>query len=777
MGDRLIKILSLGVGLAMAMILIAKVSFELSYDKCYADSDRLYAINEDYVLGDGETGSGRYVSGGVAPAYKAYIPQVESATRCTSVSSSATNHDEEGNAIEGELWAADSSFFKVFDWSILSGRVEDALARWNRGVMVSRSFAEKLGGVEEAIGKMIWNDTWGKVLMFTVKGVFEDFPVNSSLHQMDICCAIDVMGEWSINNMVGNDRYSAYVKLTEGTDPESLGEAVERMRKEVMPLDELEKSGVSLTYSLRNLGKLRLDEPTVRTQVVVLSIVAALLLILSVMNYVLLAIGDVVRRGKEVGVRRCYGAEGRDIYGLMAKETAFDILSSLVVAALLILAFRGSAESLLGVSVADLCTKGAGLAIAAMIVVAFVVSAVIPATMYLKIPVSNVFRGYSDSKRRWKLGLLAVQFAINAALVSLLIIVSLQYRKALRSDVGYDYSDILYAYVVVGDDDKRSDVAQRLEALPFVEGTALTFELPFETGSGDNVTLPGDDKKLFNASDPYEATPEYFDLMGFRLLEGSWPKVADEVAVSESFRTSLITGTGWADGIVGKQVHITGHGIENFTISGVYADYIKGALNGNDQRPGMFFMNPRDTTLCNPLFNICLKVSEMNAENIAAANAVLKEAYPDDDLEFVSYAESFKELYSSTRNMKRTYTLGSIIALIIALVGLVGYVRDESFRRSKEIAVRKVNGAVTGEIVSMLVKDMLKIAVAAVAVGDVLAWLVADRWLQQFSERLALNPLYFIIADVAVLLIVAATVVANSLSIASGDPVESLKNE
>ena len=134
-------------------------------------------------------------------------------------------------------------------------------------------------------------------------------------------------------------------------------------------------------------------------------------------------------------------------------------------------------------------------------------------------------------------------------------------------------------------------------------------------------------------------------------------------------------------------------------------------------------------------------------------------------------------MYDSTKQMKRTYELGSLFALLIAIIGLISYVRDENYRRSAEIAVRKVNGAQSSEIVSMLVMDVLKMAVIAVVIGDAGAWLVAHYWLQQFPVKIILSPLFFIAADIIVLAIIVATIAIGSLRIARMNPVDSLKSE
>ena len=120
--------------------------------------------------------------------------------------------------------------------------------------------------------------------------------------------------------------------------------------------------------------------------------------------------------------------------------------------------------------------------------------------------------------------------------------------------------------------------------------------------------------------------------------------------------------------------------------------------------------------------------------------------------------------------------IGAIFALLIALIGLIGFVRDESNRRSKEVAIRKVNGAVTGEIIRMFVVDVLKLAVIAALIGVAIAYFISDKWLELFAIRIGLSPTYFIIGAVAVLLVVTVVVVLSSNRVARMNPVKSLKN-
>ena len=176
--DILIKVLSLGIGLAVGIVLIAKVFFEMSYDSFYKDIDQVYTIRTWYSQQGDEHDYGQ-VSGAVAVGFMEEVPGVEVGTRTTYVFNGDAYLDENGNKLKATLVCADTCFFKVFDRPILAGDPEQALSKWGC-VMVSRSFAEKMGGVQECIGKQIANaDMDG--LKLTIEGVFEDFPKNGSL--------------------------------------------------------------------------------------------------------------------------------------------------------------------------------------------------------------------------------------------------------------------------------------------------------------------------------------------------------------------------------------------------------------------------------------------------------------------------------------------------------------------------------------------------------------------------------------------------------------------
>ena len=773
--DILIKVLSLGIGLAVGIVLIAKVFFELSYDSFYKDIDRVYNINT-WISMQGEEKDYGQVSGAVAVGFMEEVPGVEAGTRTTFVFNGDTYLDEDDNKLKATLVCADTCFFKVFDRPILAGDPVKALGKWG-SVMVSRSFAEKLGGIQKVIGKQIANEDM-EGLKLTIEGVFEDFPKNGSL-DYDILLSMETYGKQSTDNWNGNDRYKGYVKLMPGLDPNTLADAIRKMQEAHQPLAQIEAQGSSFKYFLKPFSEMHTSAPEVRQQVILLTIVAALLILISLLNYILIVISSMVKRSKEVGVRKCYGAEGKHIYGMLTKEALLHILLSLVLAGAIIFAGRSIVENLLGVPFQTLLVPQSIVAIAAVLVFVLIISIVVPAELYQRIPVYAALKNYTENSRNWKLGLLGIQVLINVFLVVMMLIIGRQYQKVSHADTGYDYKNLYYFDMFDGDRQALVRAAETLRSLPEVSGVAASYNLPFQGSSGDNVYLPGDDRELFNIADQYECSPEYYDLMGIRFLEGRAPRDSSEVVVDEKFVQKMAEFTDWSDGAVGKQVFVTGHDRSRdtdrsyFTISGVYKSYLIGNLTGVDPRPSALFygeIGSMSSWMPHTFFKV-------RPEALPKVRQALEQALEGREINILSYEEQMRAAYDDSKKMRNTMALGAVFSLLIALLGLIGFIKDESLRRSKEMAVRKINGATTRDILGAFSMDITKLSITAALIACIAAFFVARRWLEQFAEKVSLNPLYFIGGAVLVLAIVLGVVVLNCLRIARANPVESLKNE
>ena len=646
---------------------------------------------------------------------------------------------------------------------------------------VTLNEAKSLNGAAKdlstVIGKMICNEDMPG-LKLTIEGVFEDFPKNGSL-DYDLLLSMETYGKQSTDNWNGNDRYKGYVKLMPGVDPNTLADAIRKMQEAHQPLEQIEAQGTSFKYFLKPFSKMHTSAPEVRQQVILLSIVAALLVLISLLNYILIVISSMVKRSKEVGVRKCYGAEGKHIYGMLTKEASIHILLSLALAAIIIFAGRGIVENLLGVPFTTLLVPQSFMAIVAVILFVLIISIVVPTELYQRIPVYAALKNYTENSRNWKIGLLGVQVLINVFLVVMMLIIGRQYQMVTHADTGYDYDNLYYISLFDGDRQAVTRAVRALESLPEVTGVATAYNLPFQGSNGDNVYLPDDDRELFNIADQYECSDGFYDLMDIEFLEGRAPRDSSEIVVDEKFVTKMAEFTDWSDGAVGKQVFITGHERSRdsersyFTISGVYKSYVIGNLTGVDQRPSALFYGEIGS-MSSWMPHVLFKV---RPESLTKVKETLESALEGREINIVSYEEQMRAAYDDSKKMRNTMALGAVFSLLIALLGLIGFIKDESLRRSKEMAVRKINGATTRDILGVFATDIMKLSAVMALLACIGAFFVARRWLEQFAEKVSLNPLYFIGGAVLVLAIVLGVVVLNCLRIARANPVESLKNE
>ncbi len=774
--ETIIKALSLGTGLAIGMLLIAKVCYEMSYDTCYADYDQIYQIRTVYTQ-HGEERDYPQISGAIAPGFKEHVPGVEVATRWTFIFNSDKFIDEQKNVINGECVVADTSFFDVFNTEILSGNPKEAFTKI-AVAMVSESFAEKLGGISEAVGQIIYNEEMQNFKV-EIGGVFKDFPHHSSIRN-DVIISMASLVASSTENWFGNDRYRGYVRLSEGTDPDMLAPAIRLMQEKNYPPEVkqmAETSGFDIHFFLAPLKGEHISSARMKNMMVILTVVAILLILISLLNYILMSVSALVKRSKEMGVRKCYGAAGANIYGIMFKEAAVDVAAALVVVAAIVLSLQTVIEDIVGVPVDALLVRGTYMTVVGVILAIFFIAAFVPGYLYSKIPAGAAIRNYKENKKIWKLGLLFIQTGICALLLTLMGVICAQYNKAVNDKPGYEYDDLLWTVLTGTDRSVHQGIMNDLRLVPGVLDVQVSHTLPLDSSSGNNVyLLDNGQENLFNIADQYCGSAGLFEMLEIPFIEGRYPQSPTEIAVSESFVEKMMEFRDWSDGAVGKQVYITEHDdqIGAVTICGVYKDYRINTLTNQDTRASIKFYGEVGK---DHMPFMAIKVSEVTTEMMAKVEEVIQARIENKDVVVKSYKDSMREAYSSERRMRNTVIIGCLVSIIIALFGLIGYVRDESQRRSKEMAVRKINGATVKEIMGIYVAEIMKLSIPAIIIGNVGAWFAASAWLRNFSEKIALSPWFFILADVTIILLVSGCVILNSLCISRSNPVESLKNE
>ncbi len=782
----IMKITSLALGLAVGLVLIAKVCFEQSFDDFYPDNERIYCIYEKINM-NGKLKPYPQTSGGTAVLMKELMPEIEASTRFTYLDEGATlTLTDSQKKLKATYAVADSNLFNVLPRPILQGNAKETLARPMYAI-ISDEMAEMMGG-GDVIGKTFSFDGNEKAVL-TVGGVFEHYPENSS-HQIDIYISMPSIANFTGDGSmltVGNDRYKSFIKLVKGASISQIEEQIPKFIKTYLPTEELKKAGVEFNYEFHEIQDEHKQNESVRSMIYMLSLIAFALIFVAVMNYILITVSSVVGRSKEVAVRKCYGASVGNIHGIIFAEAFVHVVIALLVAVLILFTFQDQVTTLLGTPIQALLFSRSMWIILGVSLSVLLVTGFLPGSLYARIPVAAAFRNYRESKRIWKLALLFIQFTAAIFLVILLLVIHKQYHRMTNDDPGYNYENLAYIPINVlsRDTTARQLIMQELKRLPEIAEIGYSTELPIQEVSGDNVMLPGEDRELFNCADQFYASSNFFDLMEIPIIEGRTfnPSLSmeNEVMVSRKFVEYMKRTAGWDGSPIGRQICITSHNYKNKaqTICGVFEDYRLGSIADKEDRPIALFCATED------LYNwgigiwgqILVKYHHLTPEALQKTKDLVEQLCPTSDLHVYSYKNEMIGLYTGTKNFRDSVIAGGIITLIILLIGLIGYTTDEVNRRRKEIAIRKINGAVMRDIQQIFLKDLVKILLPAIALGIPCAWKVAQGWQEQFSEKVPLLWYFFVGGVLLVIAVIFGVAGYNVHRIANDNPANSIKSE
>ena len=775
-----VKILCLALGLAISSVIIAEIYFEQTYDTYFPEWERTYLISE-VGSNHGEIMEFTNTSGAIAQGVKQYAPMVEAATSTHYFYDDAQCKMEDQNIVSANIRMADSCFFDVFPQKILIGKAKQILSQ-PLSCLIDSETAAKIGG--NVVGKHFTLSNYPGTT-FTIYGVFEAFPWGSSFHgtQMILSrCSVPYVYSYDGRDQwVGNDSYRSYIRLAKGHEAKELKPYVNKMREDHFPLKEMKNMGIELNYDFTVLSDVYTQDPYVKKMGWIMGIIAFVLLFTSVMNYLLIIVGNLVGRSREMAVRKCYGAEPKNIHAIIFSEALVHVGLAVVLAAVLVFLCKGTIENFLSAPVSTLVLNRGSWILVAICILVLLVGGLLPGWLYNKIPVAIAFRGYNENRNLWKLGLLGIQFVISGLLFSLLYIVNGQYQLMLGLNPGYDYDHVAIVSVDASNRDQRNQCLAEIRRMPNVKECSSTFNVPLDgyERSGNMVGVPGDEKNTFNIMEMSGVDDNFFKMMNIPIVQGSFFTERNDscrqVIIDERGAEKLIKTWHWKDGVVGKQITCTGHDDNIFTICGVSRNIRWGAVatgsDGMNEFPDLYFYSAKTA------YYMLVKFNEMKDESLSELQSKVQAMYPNNKVIVKSYASELANQYASQLNFRNGILVAGIVTMIIALFGLVGYTSDEVNRRRKEIAIRKVNGAKVKDILRIFLKDIMKIALPCIIVGDLGAWLIARQWLMSFSEKITMTPLLFIGVTIILLVIIGLSVIINCYKVANSNPVKYLKNE
>jgi len=442
-------------------------------------------------------------------------------------------------------------------------------------------------------------------------------------------------------------------------------------------------------------------------------------------------------------------------------ETGIIILLALLFMGLILLNFQEFIEDTTSAKLSVLFAPDRIWVPLLVVVVLFLVGGVLPGRLFARIPVSQVFRRYTEGKKGWKRPLLFIQFAGVAFICGLMYVVLAQYNYVKNKDMGYNPRRVVTGYAYFGKEAESEPAYQFFRGLPYVEDISVAVSSPIRNYSGSMVEGEGG-QTLFSTRTSH-AREDYFRMMGMTMKAGRAARANDEVVVNEAFVQKMR----WGDNVLNRNVRLEGR---NFKVVGILNDFHIGS-----------YYQPQDVIVFGYDRNfggtIHIRLKEPFAENLRKLNKDVAEAYPDKTLDFYSMEQQIQNGYNPVRVFSNATILAAVTMFFVMLMGLIGYTTDEVRRRSKEIAIRKVNGAESTGILELLSKDVLYVAGPAVIIGTAVAWYINGIWMDQFAAHVPLSwPVYVLIA-LTILIIIVACVIWKSWKIANENPVNSIKSE
>jgi putative ABC transport system permease protein len=778
-----INIFGLGIGLTSCLLIALYIQHELSYDNFQKNGDRIARVIMEYKFGVGESKKANFTSVRVASVFKRTFPEVESAVKMVQYERVVQYKDKLFN--EKRLMFADPAFFDIFSFPMRQGDPHKALAAPNQ-VVLTESAAKKYFGSENPLGKALRIGTDSN--LYQVTGVMEDCPSNSQV-KFDFLASFSSLERTEIppdsEKFYWNANYTTYLLLKDKNSLASLQAKLPAFMNK-----EMTGAGVTINFFLEPFTKIHLYseydafEPNNSiTYIYILSLVGLLILIIACSTYINLSTARSIERAKEVGIRKVAGAAKKQIFWQFMGEAAALCLVSMmlsIIAATIVMPYFNQLTSKQFQPGLLFSLPFIGFALVVVICVSFLAGSY-PALVLSGFQPAKVLKGAfknADSGQWIRKSLIVFQFAISVFLIVSTFIIQQQLYYIQHKKLGYDREHVL---VLAMDNKMLANIPlikQQLKSNPDIIGVSCSVRSPVEGGGGYNMRsseMPEDEQTAVTANPVDE---DYLSVTGIRLVAGSNLTEQDTKDVSDDqkqkiyyfiLNESAVRQLGWTpQQAIGKKMFLDNS--RPGYVKGVVKDFHFESLH-NPIKGIVLFPELRARELLVKLNGRHL------TQTISFLEAKWKSLVPDRPFEYRFLDEDYSKLYSAELRLGKIMNLFSAIAIALACLGLFSLSAYSAKQRIKEIGVRKVLGASVSNIVFILSKDFVKLAVIAIAVAFPVAWWSMHTWLQDYSYRIQIQWWVFALAGILCILIAVLTVSFQAIKAAMANPVKSLRTE
>lgn len=797
-GFSAINIIGLAAGLGVCLLIVLYVLDERSYDRYNVNADRIYRLDADLYFNNTQFTAAvapRPMAQTLVHDYPDFIAMVRFNNFGDVMVKKGNNWIQDHRSVY-----VDSTFFKVFTVPMIAGDPNTALNE-PHSLVINETTAKKYFNSTDVVGKTLELEDH-KICKIT--GVIQDIPTQSHFHFNFLRPLRDGYNQNDLNDWLSNN-YESYVLVRPGVSRQTLQDQLNRtvninMGRQLQQavhasLDDLVKQGSHFRYVLMPLTDIHLHsnksaefEPNGNINVVyVFSFIAILIMVIACVNFMNLSTARSANRAKEVGIRKVAGSTKTSLIFQFLTESVLISFISAVLALGLALLLMPMFNNLAGKELhAGMLFSGRILSIlVALIIVVGCLAGSYPA-FYLssfqpiKVLKGSVASGFKGSLLR---NILVVgQFCISICLIIGTLVIYRQLNFIRSRQVGFHRDQVLLIKNAYTAGDPILNFRKELKQIAGIKDATLTGDIPSE---GNTFSQNGwfrdvsmDAKGVVVMTNMF-VDEDYVPTLGMQMVKGRNfdPKDFATDSLGVIVNEATVQLLGWKDplnqkiyrpdfrkstqtNLVPEEFHVVGV-VKDFNYNSMHEKVLPMIMQLSDSR-GMLAIRFQGGNIPSLLHQVEDKWNKM-------ANGVpFAYTFMDND---------FNQLYRADQQTGQVFITFAVFAILIACLGLFGLVTYAAEQRTKEIGIRKVLGASTGGLMTLLSRDFVKLVLIASLIAFPVAWWGATYWLQTFAYRIGMSWWIFVVAGMAAILIALLTVTTQTIRAALANPVRSLRSE
>ena len=781
-----ITVTGLSVAFACLLLIFLYVTQEFSYNNFHANKDNIFRVNYSIKWVDGSITESTLLNPELSQILKEKVPGVKHSTAFRSAQKQTMNFEHQN--LEESLCITEPDFFKMFSFKVLYGNLNKFLNNPDE-VVIIKSLANKLSAIgtcsnEELLGKTVSFMNTGDQT-FVISGIMEDMPKNSTLqfsalipykYERNFSTSSNMVGNstifYEINPQENTTNIEAQIGLVVLNYYQNLIERFKGYKAFADTNDCFQPYMVSLKDT--HLNKLHSDYETTnnKTSLYILSVIGLLILIIACSNFIMLSLGQVYKKISEVGIRNTLGASKMNIFSIFFSEnlilSLFAIVLGVAICVLLLPTFKNLAPNEIYTNLTNI-PKVVLFVIGCLFIIALSTS-IIPV-----LKLGNIQPNLLSSKKP-RLGkegsvtqiFVTLQYGLSILLIILTISVVRQTNYLKYKDLGFSSKNIINLRVYHLTANERLALRDHLKSNPAIVNLTLTdrdymggrSSDAVKKNNGENVEI-----RLLSVDNNYIPT------LGLKLIKGEnfrEPNSNDNLVIVNE---KLLAALEKKEEPIGNAIMMNG---DNYQIVGVVKDFHYDSMKEGIM-PLIFRSRTNNGDRGNFMF---LRYQPQQlASLLPFIRKTWKEIIPNKELDLNFWDEQLNNRYQSEEQWSQIIGYAAIIAIILSSLGLFGLTLMIVNIRTKEIGIRKINGAKVSEVMILLNRDFVKWVAIAFVIATPIAYYAMHRWLENFAYKTELSWWIFALAGLLALGIALLTVSYQSYKAAIRNPIESLRYE